>query len=80
MRGHLRVKELFFLHSPLPVAQVPSWVIFFPLSLFLKLFFFFCPAQLHGGFLALMEVGSLLTMFSRYSVLIPLVHVFLVCL
>ena len=79
MRGHLRVKELFFLHSPLPVAQVPSWVIFFPLSLFLK-FFFFCPAQLHGGFLALMEVGSLLTMFSRYSVLIPLVHVFLVCL
>ena len=50
-----------------------------PLSLFFL--FFFCPAQLRGEFLAVLEVGGLLPAFSRCSVgVVPHVDVFLMYL
>ena len=46
--GATSVWKLFLLHSSLPVVQVPS--------LFFCLWFFFCPTQVCGMFLAFWEV------------------------
>ena len=50
VKGLPSVWKLFLLHSSLPEGQVPS--LFFCLCFF----FFFCPTQLHGKFLAFWEV------------------------
>lgn len=64
VRGLPKVQENFLLHSSLSGAQAPSQ--FLSLSLFS---FSFCPTQLGGSFLAILEVWGLLLVFSRCSIL-----------
>ena len=75
VKGLPSVWKLFLLHSSLPLVQVPS--LFFCLCCF----FFFCPTQVCGEFLAFWEVWGLLPAFSRCSVrVVPHVDVLLMYL
>ena len=77
VKGLPSVWKPFLCHSSHPVAQIPSR--FFSFLLFFS--FFFCPTQLCGNFLALLEVWGLLPAFSRCSVRVfPHVDVFLIYL
>ena len=72
-KGLPSVWKPFLLHSSLPLVQVPS--------LFFCLYFFFCPPQVRGDFLAFWELWGLLPALSKCSVgVVPHIDVFLMYL